>query len=440
MRIFSKHNIFGKIRGSENYFILNSLTRHADLLTPEKAGEILRKQYADVEEYVSKGYLIEEAEEEKLYKLRYLDFLDERDSNEVQIFFAPWYDCNFSCAYCYQKGYSNKHQVLTEEVINAFFNYIDHEFSDRKKYITLFGGEPLLAGHGARARIEQILVQASEREIAVAVVTNGYNLAAYLDVIAKGRVREIQVTLDGPAEVHNSRRMLKGGAPTFDQIVAGIDGALERGFPINLRMVVDRDNIETLPALASFAIEKRWTGNPLFKTQIGRNYELHQCQTDSGRLFDRAGLYEKLYEIVREHPDFLEFHRPAYSVSRFLFDNGELPVPLFDSCPGCKTEWAFDYTGKIYPCTALVGKEGEEVGSFFPTVTRRDGLIAEWESRDVTSISGCDKCNLQLVCGGGCAAVAKNRTGILHSPDCRPIQPLLETGMSLYFENEFLLK
>ena len=433
MITFSKHNIFGKIRDSENYFIMNPLTKNADILTPEKAQEIMNKTYNDADEYISKGYLIDASEEERLHKLRYLDFLDERESNEVQIFFVPWYDCNFSCSYCYQEGYSCEHKPLTEEVINAFYDYINREFSDKKKYITIFGGEPLLAGAGARARIEQIIAKAAERDIAVAVVTNGYNLADYLDVLGKGRIREIQVTLDGPREVHDSRRPLKNGGPSFDRIVAGIDGALLRGFPVNLRMVVDRGNIEDLPALAAFAIEKGWTKNPLFKTQIGRNYELHQCQADNARLFDRAGLYETLYDIIRKHPYFLEFHRPAYSVSRFLTDNGGLPMPLYDSCPGCKSEWAFDYTGRIYPCTATAGKEGEEVGTFYPAVAKREDIIEEWESRDVTTIPECAGCGLQLVCGGGCGSVAKNRSGRLHAPDCRPVQPLLEMGISLYF-------
>ena len=61
--------------------------------------------------------------------------------------------------------------------------------------------------------------------------------------------------------------------------------------------------------------------------------------------------------------------------------------------------------------------------------------IAEWESRDVTSIPECKKCNLQLACGGGCGSVAKNRTGSVCSSDCRPITELLELGFSAYFEN-----
>jgi hypothetical protein len=35
-------------------------------------------------------------------------------------------------------------------------------------------------------------------------------------------------------------------------------------------MVIDKENIENLPEFAQFAIDKGWTNNPLFKTQIGR--------------------------------------------------------------------------------------------------------------------------------------------------------------------------
>ena len=137
--------------------------------------------------------------------------------------------------------------------------------------------------------------------------------------------------------------------------------------------------------------------------------------------------------MIEEHPEITEFHKPAFSVSKFLFDNGELPAPLFDDCTGCKTEWAFDGSGHIYACTATVGKNGEELGTFYPTVNKANDLIKLWEERDVTTIPECKSCNLQLACGGGCASIAKNRTGILASPDCRPITQLLEMGISHYF-------
>ncbi|PKL17822.1 MAG: radical SAM/SPASM domain-containing protein [Spirochaetae bacterium HGW-Spirochaetae-5] len=431
--IFSKHNILGKLAESENWFILNALSGNADILTPEKAREIEKGEYSDTEEYITKGYLVDETEENRKYKLAYLDFIEERDNSEIQIFFVPRYECNFACLYCYQDEYAPEKALLTEETVDAFFKYVDNEFRTRKKYVTVFGGEPLLPGEKHRSELAMIIEKASAKNIDLAIVTNGYNLIDYLDILSKGNIREIQVTLDGTKSVHDSRRYMKNKGETFDRIVEGIDESLKRGFSINLRMVTDKDNVDNLPDFASFAIERGWTGNPLFKTQIGRNYELHHCMAGNKRLFERAELYEKLYELVIKHPHILEFHKPLFSVSKFLSENGELPRPLFDSCPACKSEWAFDYTGKIYSCTATVGKAGEELGTFFPGVTAKDDIVSLWQERDVTSIPECGECSSRLLCGGGCGAVAKNRTGNILSTDCRPVKPLLEMGLSLYF-------
>ncbi|MBN1791006.1 MAG: SPASM domain-containing protein [Bacteroidales bacterium] len=170
----------------------------------------------------------------------------------------------------------------------------------------------------------------------------------------------------------------------------------------------------------------------MFKTQLGRNYELHYCQSQQSRLYSRIDLYRELYDLILQHPHLLEFHKPAFSVSKFLFENGELPLPLFDSCPGCKTEWAFDYTGRIYSCTATVGKPGEELGMFYPREELYQDRVDTWQQRDILSIKACSTCNVRLACGGGCASVAYNREKNLHAPDCRPVRELMELGIALY--------
>ncbi len=435
---FSQHNIFSRIADSDEYFIVNLLSGNADILSREKAQEIIDQRYTDIDEYVSKGYLTDEAEETRLFRKRYADFLDGRENDEIQLFFVPWYSCNFACGYCYQDGYENEHGEPGQEVIDSFFRYVEKEFAGRKKYITVFGGEPLLSGANYKATITRLLDRAKESALEIAFVTNGYNLEEYVDILKAYRIREVQVTLDGTGELHNLRRPLKGGGSTFDRITAGIDKALQHNITINLRVVVDRQNISALPALAQFAIGKGWTKHPKFKTQLGRNYELHYCQTDRGKLLTRVEMFQEIYQLVRTNPEILEFHKPAFSISKFLFENGALPNPLYDSCPGTKTEWAFDYTGSIYSCTATVGKKEEALGTFYPTVTKKEELIDQWQERDVTSIKECSSCNLRLACGGGCASVAFNKTGQILSPDCRPVKELLEMGISTYFKRELV--
>jgi uncharacterized protein len=442
--IYSKHNIFSKITGSDNFFIVNLLSGSADILSPAeglmledyRAGkEILPEFHSDLKE---QGYLVDEVEEERLYRSKYLDFIDTREDDEVQLFFVPNYSCNFACTYCYQDEYTNASQDLTHDVIDAFFSYIKKEFAGRKKYLTIFGGEPLMNNRKQKEMISYLLNMANESNLEVCFVTNGYSLVDYIEILEKALIREIQVTLDGKGTVHDQRRFLKGGGATFDKIVKGIDACLQHEMPVNLRMVVDKENISGLSEMAQFAIDKGWTSSSFFKTHLGRNYELHHCQATSEKLFSRISLYETIYDQVKLHPHILEFYKPAYSISKFLFENGDLPDPLFDACPACKTEWAFDYTGHIYSCTATVGKADESLGTFYPEVSHKQEMINAWENRDVTAIAECSSCNMQLACGGGCGSIAKNRTGSVCSTDCRPVKELLELGFAAYFEQPVL--
>lgn len=440
--IKSKHNIVSKVLDTDQYFAVNLLSGNADLLSQEEAKALLSFEEGKIidpdlqQDLADKGYLASTELENKKYRNSYFDFVDQRDDEEVQLFFVPNYSCNFSCSYCYQDEYTNPNQFATPELIDTFFEYVRKEFANRRRYLTIFGGEPLLNTPHKKEIIQKLVEKSNELSLDICVVTNGYYLENYIDLLSKGKIREIQITLDGTKKIHDQRRFLKGGSPTFEPIVRGIDAALAAGFPVNLRMVIDKQNIENLPELATFAIEKGWTSHPKFKTQIGRNYELHHCQSTPDQLFTRLSLFKKIFDLTEQHPHILEFYKPSYSVAKYLSEHGELPDPLFDACPACKSEWAFDYTGRIYSCTATVGKEEEALGTFYPEVTKNEKLIQQWASRDVTSIEECRNCRVQLACGGGCGSVAKNKNGSILSPDCRPVKELLEIGFKAYFQEE----
>jgi uncharacterized protein len=428
----SRFNILTRIRDADAYLLANLLSGQADVLGLDDGRRLERGELVHEADLVAKGYLVEPDDEERRYREAYLDFVESRESDEVQLFYVPTYACNFGCSYCYQDEYAPPPVDDPDAALTAFFEYVEETFADRRKYVTLFGGEPLLPSPSSRRVVERMVDETARRGLDLAVVTNGYHLAEYVEVLRRGRIREVQVTLDGTERVHDGRRYLKGGAATFQKVVAGVDACLAAGLPVNLRSVLDRDNVEAFAELARFAIARGWTESPLFKTQIGRNYELHHCQSERHKLYTRLSLYEDLYRLAKQSPELLRFHKPAFSVARFLFERGALPDPLFDACPACKTEWAFDYTGRIYPCTANVGKEGEAVGTFHPVRRLDADRVAPWEERDVLAIDRCKGCSVRLACGGGCGAVAKNRDGSVTAPDCRPIEELLSLGAALY--------
>jgi uncharacterized protein len=430
----SRFNIVSQIKDSNEFFIINALSGSADIFDAETCHALLEGNLS-TPEFIDRGYLVEPQVEQARFREAYLKFLDDRDSDEIQIFFVTGYHCNFDCSYCYQADYEDDVKgVDSTLIIDSFFQYIDTAFAHRRKYLTLFGGEPLLPGKANKAMVRYFIDEATKRGLDVAVVTNGYLIDEYLDILKRGNIREVQVTIDGTREVHNKRRYLKDGKGTFDRIVNGADMLIKHSIPVNLRVVLDKENAFNLPGLARYVIDRGWTRSPYFTTQIGRNYELHQCQKDRDRLYSKIDMQKVLYKMIKDNPWMLEFYKPSFSVSRSLYENGELSAPLFDSCPGAKTEWAFDYKGNIYACTATVGKKGEELGTFFPGIVVDQDKIDEIADRDILSIKECRSCNLSLLCGGGCGAVAKNQTGSIKNPDCRPVKELLELGIAAYFQ------
>ncbi len=430
----SKYNIIVSAIENESWFIFNSLYGTSDILNIEEYQQYESVQFN--EDLVERGYLVDPDSEQKFFNSEYMNFIDDRDKDEVQIFYVPDYGCNFACDYCYQSEYSNLTGSESQKVIDAFFEYVDNKFAGRKKYFTLFGGEPLLPSQKTKSIVDYFLKSAKSRNLDTAIVSNGFAINEYIDILKDSQIREVQITLDGMGKIHDQRRPLKGGGSTFEKVVGGIDLLIENRISVNLRMVVDAQNINDLPMLARFAIDRGWTDSSFFKTQLGRNYDLHSCQVRQNQLYSRIEMYREVAELIKRFPYILKFHTPSFHVLKLLATQNELPAPVFDSCPGTKTEWAFDYTGKIYSCTATVGKKGEELGTFYPEITLDDETIEQWQDRDIIEIDKCRECNVALVCGGGCASVAKNRDGTVNAPDCRPVEEIVKTGFSLYFDHD----
>ncbi len=429
----SDHNLLIKL-SDDQWMIANPLAGTADLLTPKEADDYQNDRLSPVSPFEKRGYLVDPDKEASAYRAAYLDFLKERKNDEVQIFYVPTYACNFRCNYCYQADYEQPAKG-DEGVLEAFFDYVNKRFFADRKYLTLFGGEPLLNGAAHKKKIERFLALAADRNLETAIVTNGYHVIDYLDLLGDARLREVQITLDGLGDIHDQRRPLKQGGGTFDRIVEGIDALLAQQITVNLRLVLDRGNIDQLPLLANFAIQKGWTDHPLFKTQFGRNYALHSCPASPETLYSRLELAKDVAKLVEIHPQITEFHKPNFHLAKTLSENLALPPPNFDACPATKTEWAFDYTGRIYSCTATVGKTDTCLGTFFPAVRLDEAAIFEWQDRDVLAIDACGSCNARLVCGGGCGALARNRNGNLLSPDCRPVADITAIGANLYMKD-----
>lgn len=447
--ILAKNNIIVKIQNSKDpeYAILNPVSGSFDLMDQHDYNLYQKINEGENPDIEFSSYLLEggyafknigelNASIDKAYE----EFKNEIDKSQVQLMLVPTYGCNLACTYCFQHGIKDGPALIPKETVDAFFDYAKANFSDGtiKPFITLFGGEPLVNSPAQKNIIQYIIDKTAAEDYEFAAVTNGYDFIEYVDILKKVKIKEIQFTLDGSRGIHDTRRATANKKGTFDRIIMGIEAAVNNKIPINLRSVVDMENIKDIVNLAEFLDKKGWLDLPpeLFKTQIGRNYELFDCYAKPQHLMTQVQLWGEFASLSKSYPILAKFHRPDFKGIRHLVDTGELYMASFDTCPACKTEWVFDLYGKIYGCTASCGREDYLLGTFWPEINLNHEAIKTWKTRDARSISQCMDCKYDVICAGGCGVLAANQNnGNIHSPDCRPIQELLETGINYYIDD-----
>ncbi len=445
----AKNNIIVKIQNlnTSEYAILNPISGSFDLMDQSEynllqkmmEGEVPDKDFSSY--ILERGYAFKNQEDQNTaINKAYREFKDEVAESQVQLMLVPTYGCNLACTYCFQHGIEGRPTLITKEIVDTFFDYARKNFSQgtHKPFITLFGGEPLVNSPAQRSIIQYIVDKCADEDYKLSAVTNGYDFIEYIDILKKVKIKEIQFTLDGSKDIHDNRRATANKKGTFDRIVAGIEAAVNNKMPVNLRSVVDTENVKDIVNLAEFLDKKGWLDLPpeFFKTQIGRNYELFDCYAKPQHLMTQVELWGEFASLSKVYPVLAKFHRPDFKGIRHLVDTGEMYMASFDTCPACKTEWVFDLYGNIYGCTASCGREEYLLGTFWPEVNLNAAAINTWQKRDVKSIPKCRDCKYDVICGGGCGVVAANQnSGNILSPDCRPIQELMEIGINHYIDD-----
>jgi len=443
--IYAKNNIIVKLNGA-GYAILNPLSGSFDIMTEAEHESFLKIKDGAAPDPELAAYLLErgylyhnEEEYRQAYADAYKEFRRDSADSQTQLMLIPTYGCNLACTYCFQHGIDGAPALIQKETVDAFFDHIRKEYRDAavKPYITLFGGEPLVNSPAQREIISYIVDKCALEDYELAMVTNGYDFADFVPILKKARIKEVQFTLDGDREVHDARRCTANKRGTFEQVVQGMEAAIDNGMPVNLRTVTDWENVDELVQLADYLDKKGWLDLPqhLFKTQIGRNYELFECYSKPEHLMTQVELWARVAELGKKYPVMAKFHKPDFKGIRYLVETGELPLPSFDTCPAGKSEMVFDLNGEIYGCTASCGRQEYKLGTFWPEVAVNENAIGCWQQRDVATIPACKDCAYDIVCGGGCGVVAANKNGgDILTPDCRPIQELYEIGINYYLD------
>src|SRR3954453_272274 len=167
-------------------------------------------------------------------------------NSRLTLTIMPTAVCNFACDYCFQ-GAEKPAEWMSKEVQAELLAFIERRAPELKHLgIAWYGGEPLLAMDVIRdfSRAAAELTRRYGISFYSQVVTNGYRLSrAIADELHGLGVREIQVTLDGPCEIHDQKRPLLGGQGTYQRIVENLAEAVgQTGIRYSVRINVDRRN------------------------------------------------------------------------------------------------------------------------------------------------------------------------------------------------------
>lgn len=395
----------------EDYLIVNGLNGLVDVVNKTES-LIIKKWINDgvithdtekekllLANLVKRNYIVEnesvEAEIKQNLISKLKKDLKEREDNFKNAYFVLTYGCNFNCPYCYEKEI-RRNKVITETFVDRVFELYHGVIEN----IGFFGGEPLLLTN--KKIIEYIINKAPDANYSI--ITNGYYLEEYFPLFQNLNILNIQVTLDGPREVHNKTRTLCNGRGTYDKILSGIKLYAEHNIPITIRMNISKENYhdclvekEKLENIA-WGKSLRFEMQPIFQNLAKEKNELYDALITKD-----VDAYNKNVILQRLKP-----------ISNFLYNL----VPLKPILKACDAEYRsrfFDPDGDMYSCILGVGDKSKRIGTYYPELTYEEKSFIK---RDITTIPACKECNNAFLCGGGCPNGVPSTCDILTTPNC----------------------
>jgi len=134
--------------------------------------------------------------------------------------------CNLGCYYCvYSKDYPNERPPSPKEMsFDTAKKAIDElvPLSKRSALIGFYGGEPLLNMDLIRKTINYSKKSFPSKEFTFSVTTNFVHADRYIQDLVDNKMY-INLSLDGPKEVHDKSRRTKKGEPTYNTIISNLE-------------------------------------------------------------------------------------------------------------------------------------------------------------------------------------------------------------------------
>lgn len=136
--------------------------------------------------------------------------------------------CNLNCTYCYYLDkalqYGGCVQKMQSEMLEEYIRQYCLAVKGPEITFCWHGGEPLVLGVDYyRKALKLIAKYATGKKVFHSIQTNGVLInAEWAQFFAENHFL-VGVSIDGPKDIHDAYRLNKGGKPTFDKVMAGIE-------------------------------------------------------------------------------------------------------------------------------------------------------------------------------------------------------------------------
>jgi uncharacterized protein len=316
-------------------------------------------------------------------------------NNGLFLTIAPTLECNFKCLYCYENPQSGK---MNEATQRSLITWIMKQAENKKNIsITWYGGEPLLAKDLVFALSEEIagICEKNQVKFDVSMVSNGYLIDdEVIEQFKKMKLNSIQVTLDGPPDVHNSRRMLKfGAADTFNRILTNIKKLKQSKIRFTIRINVDKENADRFEELLCILKENGFTDDFIGLGKVVSNTENCHRREKSCMMTE---------EFTEVHINFIK----RLVSNGFNFQSRPYyPGLKGNYCGACHASaFVVDPQGFVYKCWNEIGNVEKAIsnvnGQEVSEKMRMNNInYMTWSPFDYEE---CRDCKYVPICMGGC--------------------------------------
>lgn len=439
------------------FVLLNGLTGAVDILNNELAQIMITKMNetdhrnilinddllpSDIKDsFIERGhitYISHEQEQQQIKKLA--ETLHNIALSQRKIVIVPSLDCNYRCVYCFERPLQNKLDpnsisIMDKETVDKVYSAIA-ELRDCGNVIDtqllLYGGEPLNASN--KKIVFEIVEKGIREGFSFTAITNGHDLDVYLPLLGKGKIANIQVSIDGPKLIHDKLRISRDGTSSFDKVIMNIKRVLvETDTMIEIRVHINKGNIGHFAELIDTFSNEGWLNNDRLHIHISVIY-LKNNNGEVTTAYDILSMGETLKQITDMYSNITigcsEYNHESNLITS-LYKN--IPFMLkSDFCAATHGMYIFLPNGNIHSCWESIGDDGSLIGNYKSneSICIDQEKHSCWFGRSVAKILECTSCQYCLICGGGCPQYALYNTGSLYKPFCNNFQATYPTVLA----------